>query len=269
MARGHPLRMGSRISSVTGVASGRIGAFARGAGGRIYALVARHVAFAEGDGRVFEHDEELGAAETWRCADTGQQERLPISQTIAAIDVTDACRPIVVEEAGISVTAAYDDPLDTLDLRVRTLADSDSFASGTVAWVGSNVRIRFHDGTEAQYSGAVEVSLDEMEEGGLCRGDAGMPIIDDDGGLVGLVISGTHSRCFVAPVAPFLRQHNLTLYRLSEPSTASKSQVDQVAAGLRDVSSNLTEWMQENQRRTPLFLRSADGEARLVLEGVE
>jgi GAF domain-containing protein len=267
---GHsPLRIGAKISSKTGVARGRIGGFARGQDGQVYALVARHVAFAEVDGRIFLHDEEIGTAVAWQVAAGGADDRLPMSQAICAIAISDPKRPIIVEEAGIRIDSYFADPTDSLDRRVRTLSDSDGFSHGIVAWVGSRVRIRYQGDANEHYSGAVEVTFEKSATSGLVKGDAGMPIVDDDGKLLGLAISGTHERCFVAPVAAYLEQHKLRLYRLADSPAQKVAQVEHVAAGLRDVSANLTGWIHESKRGARLFRQTADGEAQLVFEDAE
>lgn len=263
-----PLRMGARISTATGVARGRIGGFAKD-GERLFALVARHVALAEGDGQLYLNEQYIGTVDVSGATGMRLDKRSPMSNAIVAMEIAKDHGAIIVEEAGISVTTAYADPVDALDRRVRTLADSDSFASGAVAWVGSRVRVRHADGSEVHYSEAIEVALDDLGEGELARGDAGMPVIDEGGNLLGLVISGTHSRCFVAPVGPFLEAHSLSLYRLSSAPAEVEGRVEQVAAGLRDVSANLTEWRLESRRTHKLFRPTADGVAQLVLEGTE
>jgi hypothetical protein len=264
-----PLRIGAKISSKTGVARGRIGGFAIGQDGQVYALVARHVALAEVDGRIFLHDEEIGMAVAWQIAAGGADDRLPMSEAICAIAICDPKRPIIVEEAGIRISSCFTDPMDSLDSPVRTLSDSDGFSRGIVAWVGSRVRIRYQGGADERYSGAIEVTFEKSETSGLVTGDAGMPIVDDDGKLLGLAISGTHERCFVAPVAAYLEQHKLSLYRLADSSAEKVVQVEDVAAGLRDVSANLTGWIHESMQGARLFRQTADGQAQLVFEDAE
>jgi hypothetical protein len=273
MAARPPLRIGGQISSATGVARGRIGGFATGHDGRLFALVARHVAHAEHDGLIFNEDEKLGTTRELSIVEQDWDANIPnLAAAIAAVDITDACRPIVVEEAGITVDTYFENPLDALDKRVRTLADSDDCAEGTVVWVGSRVRVLYgEDRPPLRYTDAVEVSFDQPEEVRLARGDAGMPVVDHDGRLVGLVISGTPARCFVAPVAPFLKRHNLTLYSQQGPTAEADEAVpfDQVAAGLRDASLNLSEWIRESAHRPRLFTRTADGGSALILEAAE
>jgi hypothetical protein len=269
MAQRVPLRLGGRISSTTGLALGRIGAFAVSDDGRTFAVVARHVAFAEEDRRIFLNDQEIGKVEQSTVATKQEARRAPICDALVAIDVTADLRPIIIEEAGISVEHFCNDTLDLLDKRVRTISDSDIYASGIVAWVGSRVKVKHRDGSEVHYSDAIEVAFDENGGSGLAKGDAGMPIVTLDGALVGLAISGTSSRCFVAPIAPFLKQHRLQLYHPGSPQAGNESQVDKVTSGLRDVASNLSEWLAESKRLKPLFHRSSLGEVQIVLEGAE
>lgn len=273
MAARPPLRIGGQISSSTGVARGRIGGFATSDDGRLFALVARHVAHAEEDGEIFNEDEKLGAARELSVVEQCWDANIPnLAAAIAAVDITDSCRPIVVEEAGITVDSYYENPLDALDERVRTLADLEDCAEGTVVWVGSRVRVSYGEGRPSQrYANAVEVCFEQPEDVRLSRGDAGMPVVNHDGRLVGLVISGIPARCFVAPVAPFLKRHNLKLYSQKGPPAEVDQAIpfDQVAAGLRDASLNLSEWIRESTHRPRLFTRTAHGGSALILEAAE
>ena len=265
-----PLRLGARITSETGLATGRIGAFARGEDGQLFVLTARHVLIAEPSRRAYLNTSELGEyADLPVLDDDSDEDANDFSAAIAVIRVSDQASPVVIEEAGITVDDYVEDTFELVDEPVRTVSDTDIFSEGII--VSASRRTFVRDGallkTTIRFSNAIEIRVDR-EVGFLEKGSAGMPIVDGKGRLVGLLMSRSEQGFFAAAVAPFLKRHGLSLHKTkARPTPRAVFDVETINADLRDVSLNLSEWKHQRDGRDSMFRRTPTGE--LVLELVD
>ena len=269
MADSRPLVLGSSLSNSQDARLGRLGAIARDGNGALFALTAQHVADADAHGQLL-----IGGVTVVEAGNPFPRDEGLEANAVREFAATISARRVVVADvsalsiAGPSVDFRPDDFDELIDSDVSIVIDGEIVEFGVVIAADGRAKVRDRlEGSVVSYSGAIIVEA--LKSGGYrpAAGDAGAPIVDRPGRrLIGLLVSGASDRYFVAPVAPFLRLHELSLWSLEpqELDGGGAFELADASASLRLVGESLTAWSEE-LRRTPSYYGGDEvfGDARL------
>lgn len=223
------IRPGQQLVTKTGRASCRLGAIAVGPDGSMIGLTARHIVESEEEASMF--DAVTGAfigrrSDRRPCLTSGDE----FYETIGLIELDE--RLVAIDESDepiISVEAAK--PRDRIGSTVRKL-EAGGFSTGRLEGYGGSIEFQYLSGSQPIIlRNFLELSF--PSETATAPGEAGSPIIDESGALLGLLIGGNADRAYAAPVQPFMRRHRYRLFR-PNPSTANSPE-----EALREVEMDL------------------------------
>jgi hypothetical protein len=103
-------------------------------------------------------------------------------------------------------------PVGALGQPVRKLALSGASTVGILSGVECPVHLRSKSTrTVKTYVGACEITWSDSDQPFSGPGDAGAPVVNERGELIGIVIGGARNRCFVAPLDQMIKETNTRL----------------------------------------------------------
>jgi hypothetical protein len=215
MTHATTIRAGQRLSTTTGVAFCRLGAVVVGGDGRLLGLTARHILECEGDGRLF--DAETNALIGTAVAGRAQVESGgDFAETIGIIELAH----VSIDDSDVrTANLTSGTPRFRNGERVTKRQSDCANIDGSLEGFGGS--IEFEDPTTGHPTilrGVIELSFPD-DVGATQRGEAGSPVFDGTGALIGLLMAGSAERAYAAPVHEFLERHGYRLY-CAEPESA-------------------------------------------------
>ncbi|HTU12424.1 MAG TPA: hypothetical protein VMG08_16150 [Allosphingosinicella sp.] len=253
MGTAFPIRLGGRIASETGARLGRIGAFATDRAGRLFALGARHVIEAETSEIIYADGLPLGARFAFgpRQDEDGSFPRM--SDAIGAIRLDDSQSTVITEACGFLVEGCIDDAMPLIGDTAFCISSAMSPIRCTVTGVDLSVFVRGlpHE-TPRRLWGAIEITFEAEDNPTLGKGDAGAPVVDARGNIIGLAISATGRRCYVALLAEYLRDNGLVAkFGAAKPTSSyvSEPSMAYIHATFRAVGEGLSQWANDMRRQ--------------------
>jgi hypothetical protein len=218
------LRPGRVLSTLNGDAFCRLGAIVQDVGGKLYGLTARHILEAEDDPVIFD-----AATST----PVGYRVELPVAAE--GDEFFHSIGLFEIDTKFVSIDMTHDLVADMriappdyqLTGTISKLGPDGVFQSGELIGYGGSIYFKASpESTSVVLKNVIEIVFHSGAEA-TCRGEAGSPILNEDGAIIGLLIAGSEVRAYAAPISGFLeiaglrpvkinRENSIDLDRLSE-----------------------------------------------------
>lgn len=198
------------IPIASGSLNGRLGPIVEATDGRRYALSVKHVLFGASEGSVCEVVNEAGAIIGEAVANSKARRITEIGE-IGLVQLS-SVEPFSTAYGDFETIKMFDEDKDAeLNKPIYNFDAEGRRREGRISATRTAVAIRMASPKNVVIRNAIRTRSVDKEEPFAVPGDSGSPVVDAEGHLVGLVISGNDDFVYLVPVDEFLELNELEL----------------------------------------------------------